>query len=304
MTCLTTHDIKRSEDVRARLGVLSEVADEWDDLVSTLQEATAEMRPAELDGRTENLWWQTLVGTSGETGPMAWDRLEGYLTKAMREAKTHTTWTSVDEAYESQVLWFAQATHADAAVRAAVNAWNERTAPGVRAAVLSQKLIQLTIPGVPDVYQGTETLAPLLVDPDNRREINFPALAGSLARLHGRSKPTTLADEKLLVTHRALHVRREHSEAFVGDAAGYQALASSSGHAVVFARTVRENAQVITVATRVALELDKLGGWGEHTVALPEGRWRDVIGRKTHEGGSAAVAAILKSSPVALLVRA
>ncbi|WP_084078195.1 malto-oligosyltrehalose synthase [Demequina sp. NBRC 110057] len=303
MTSLTTHDTKRSEDVRARLSVLSEAADDWDALVTKLQHATEDLRPSLLDGRTENLWWQTLVGTSDEHTFMAWDRLEGYLIKAMREAKTHTTWTSVDEGYESAVLWFAQSSHADHTVRSLVTDWHHATAAGVRAHILSMKLIQLTMPGVPDVYQGTESLAPSLVDPDNRRPVDFDALGSSLERLNARAKPRGLAEEKLLVTSRTLQVRRDHAEAFTGDGCGYTPLPSSSGHAVVFARTDGERPQVITAATRLGLDLEKLGGWREHTVTLPDGRWHDALGRKTYEGGTVELSELLGGLPVALLVR-
>jgi len=303
MTCLSTHDTKRSEDVRARLGVLSEDAEGWDELVRHLQVATEKFRPSELDGRMENLWWQILVGTSDAAGSMEWDRLEGYLVKAMREAKTFTTWTSVNDTYESAVLKFAQRSHGDAAVEEYVSAWHEHTANGVRAATLAMKLIQLTMPGVPDVYQGTESVNPTLVDPDNRRAIDFDALASTLGRVLGQSKPRSLAEEKLHVTARALHARRDYEAAFTGPDAGYLPLPSSSDHAVVFARTVGNEPQVVTVATRVALDLEHLGGWAEHAVQLPEGSWHDVIGRATFEGGAVPLAELLKTSPVALLVR-
>ncbi|WP_084073157.1 malto-oligosyltrehalose synthase [Demequina sp. NBRC 110052] len=304
MTTLTTHDTKRSEDVRARLGILSEVPDDWDALVAALREASTSMRPQQLDGRMENLWWQILVGTGDEDGPMEWERLSGYLTKAMREAKTHTTWTSVNEEYEDAVQGFAWATHGDETIRALLARWHHDTVEGVRAAVLGQKLIQLTMPGVPDVYQGNETLAPSLVDPDNRRPVDYDAREEALARLDKGGRARTLADEKLLVTASALRARRDHADAMVGPDAGYQALPSSSGHAVVFARTVADVPRVITVATRVALELEHLGGWGETTVQLPEGRWHDLIGRADHEGGTVHLATLLKSHPVALLVPA
>ncbi|MBC7299055.1 MAG: hypothetical protein H5T82_09185 [Demequina sp.] len=305
MTTLTTHDTKRSEDVRARLGVLSEVSDQWDAWLGQVRDITAEMRPAELDGRTENLWWQTLVGTVDMDGTlMPWDRLEGYLIKAMREAKTHTTWTSVNEGYETAVLWFAQATHSDPAVRDLVSEWTAMTEDGVRAAVLAQKLVQLTIPGVPDVYQGTEEFRPLLVDPDNRRPVDFVHLASQLGRIAGRSKTRNLSEEKHRLTLRALQARLAHSAAFVGELAGYVPLPSSSGHAVVFARTEAEIPVVITVATRVAMELEHLGGWGEHTVTLPDGRWLDTLTGATFDGGQAALREILKTYPVALLERA
>ncbi|WP_084103570.1 malto-oligosyltrehalose synthase [Demequina sp. NBRC 110056] len=304
MTCLTTHDTKRSEDVRARLSVLSEAAEEWDATVTRLQDATARIRPALLDGRTENLWWQTLAGTSDEHTFMEWDRLEGYLVKAMREAKTMTTWTDVDADYESAVLWFAQSTHADSAVRSIVRDWHEATASGARAGILSMKLVQLTVPGVPDVYQGTELVAPSLVDPDNRRPVDFEARAELLRRLETGARARSLDEEKLLVTSRALQARRDHPEAFTGPESGYHALPSSSGHAVVFARTVDEAPRVITVATRLGLDLERLGGWRDHTVTLPEGRWTDLLSGREFDGGAQALTALLPHLPVALLVAA
>jgi (1->4)-alpha-D-glucan 1-alpha-D-glucosylmutase len=303
MTCLTTHDTKRSEDVRARLGVLSDFASDWDELLGRLQSLTAPMRPAELDGRTENLWWQTLVGTSDADALMAWDRLEGYLVKAMREAKTFTTWTAVDEHYENQVLWFAQATHADATVREHIRAWHAARAEAERASILSQKLLSLTLPGVPDVYQGTEIVAPTLVDPDNRRPVDYEDLTARLKRL-GRSRPRDLDDEKLLVTSRTLAVRGAHREAFIGTSAGYHPLAGSSGHAIVFARSAHDEDRVITIATRVHGELERLGGWHEHTVQLPAGEWTDAFTGARVEGGTAPIGSVLRSLPVALLVRA
>jgi len=303
MTCLTTHDSKRSEDVRARLGVLSDYATDWDELVTRLQALTAPMRPLELDGRTENLWWQTLAGTSDAESLMGWERLETYLIKAMREAKTFTSWTSVDRNYESQVLWFAQASHADASVREHIFAWHAARAEAERASILSQKLLSLTLPGVADVYQGTEIVAASLVDPDNRRAVDYVNLADRLKRLR-RARPRGLDDEKLLVTSRTLAVRRDQREAFTGATAGYHPLAASSGHAIVFSRTVNDVDRVVTIATRVPGELERLGGWHEHTVQLPEGNWVDAFTGTSVAGGTSPIAAVLRSLPVALLVRA
>lgn len=305
MTTLTTHDIKRSEDVRARLGVLSEMAEAWDGWLARARAASADVRPGDLDGRTENLWWQTLVGTVTAGGePLEWDRLETHLIKAMREAKSFTTWTDINEAYESAVLWFAQTTHADPAMRALVAEWTALTAAGVRVAILSQKLIQLTMPGIPDVYQGTEEERPLLVDPDNRRAVDFDHLERQLASVTRQAKQRTLSEEKHLIVARALNARRDHPGAFVGQSSGFVPLPSSSGHAVVFARTEADTAAVITVATRLGLELDRLGGWGEHTVTLPDGAWRDVLTGTSLEGGPTALGPLLKVLPVALLERA
>lgn len=305
LTTLTTHDTKRSEDVRARLGVLSELPSAWDKWVFDVMASTAELRPTELDGRTENLWWQTLVGTVSEDGsPMEWPRLEQYLTKAMREAKMHTSWTAVDSRYESAVLWFAQSTHADPTVRELVAAWTASTATGVRAAVLSQKLVQLTMPGVADTYQGCESLRPMLVDPDNRGTADFDDLAHRLALLDDGSAPSSLADEKLAVTAAALRLRKRHSEAFIGEAAGYQSLASTTGNVIAFARTVHGEPRVVVVAARAAIEAERLGGWQGHSVGLPEGTWRDVLTGRMLDASAAALTDVFATMPVALLERA
>lgn len=303
MNVLSTHDSKRSGDVRARLGVLSERAAEWDEWIERVRGLTADMRPAELDGRTENMWWQLLVGSVDDAGElMAWDRLETAVTKALREAKSHTSWTDQDPQYESAVLWFAQATHADPRVRELVDEWTQLTAGAVRASVLSHALIHLTMPGVPDVYQGTEAYRPLLVDPDNRIPVDFPRLDAALARLESGARPKTLSEEKLWVTATALAARRREADAFVSPGAGYVPLASSSGNAVVFARTVRDEPRVIAVATRAATELDRLGGWREHSVQLPDGAWTDALTGASFSGATR-LAQLLKSLPVALLVR-
>ncbi len=304
MTSLTTHDTKRSEDVRARLGVLSEVPGDWDAWLSRARATTAELRPAELDGRTENLWWQSLVGSVDDAGhPMEWPRLERFLTKAMREAKSHTSWVGVNEQYESAILWFAQTTRSDPAVRDLVAEWTALTSPGVRAAVLSQKIIQLTIPGIPDIYQGTEEVRPLMVDPDNRKDVDYDALEAQLARTGEPARQRSLSLDKQLVVARALRARSSHLGAFLGHDAGYHALPSSSGHAVVFARTEADVPAVVTVATRLGIELERLGGWQHHSVTLPEGEWVDTLTGVVHEGGAASLGTLLKTLPVALLER-
>lgn len=302
LTALSTHDTKRSHDVRARLGVLSERPLEWSALVERVRVATAAARGSLVDGRTENLLWQTLAGTWTPDGPIAEDRLAAYLTKAMREAKTRTTWTAVDEPYESAVLALVHTALTDAAVADELTGWSRATAPAVRAATLGAALVQLTLPGVADVYQGTESVALTLVDPDNRRPVDVPGLAARLRRLESEP-PRDLADEKLLVTSRALRLRRDRPEAFVGTGAGYQPLPASTGNALAFVRTVDGEPVVATVVTRQPLALERLGGWGEHTVVLPEGEWRDVLTGRSLAGGAARLAEALDPLPVCLLVR-
>ncbi len=303
MTTGSTHDTKRSEDVRARLGVLSELPLAWSELLDTVRQATADLRPVSLDGRTEQLLWQTVVGT-WDSGPLAADRLVGYLTKAMREAKDHTSWTAPNADYESDVLTFAGAVLEHPAALEALAAWDRLAVGAIRAATLGTKLVQLTLPGVADVYQGTETLSLTLVDPDNRRPVDAIGLDALLTRLDEGQSPADLGAEKLLVTSRALRVRREHAAAFVGQEAGYLPVPCSTGSALAFARTDAGAPVAITVATRLAAGLERWGGWGSHSVVLPEGTWRDVLTGRERPGGVLLLAELLDDYPVALLVRA
>ncbi|ADB29857.1 malto-oligosyltrehalose synthase [Kribbella flavida DSM 17836] len=295
MTTLSTHDTKRSEDVRARLTVLSEQPTAWVEAVRSWRSMTEDRRGPLLDGSTEYLIWQTLLGTWND-GPLAEDRLQGYLQKAIREAKRHTSWTSPDAEYEEAVAAFATAVLADSAVLESVRRFADAQAPYVRAATLGQKLIQLTMPGVPDVYQGSELVDLSLVDPDNRRPVDYRERIERLARLDGGSPPKDLADEKLLVTSRALRLRRQHPDAFAGS---YTPLPTSTGHAVAFARADA----VITLATRLPVALHRLGGWGDSRVVLPDGDWQDVLTGRSVGSGAARIDELLAELPVALLAR-
>lgn len=308
MTTLSTHDTKRSEDVRARLAVLTELPDEWTLTVHALQRATAHARGDRVDSATELLLWQTLAGCWDLPGASApridAERLDGYLTKAMREAKTHTTWTEQDAEYERQVLELGQAALASTEVDEILTAWTRRTLPLQRAAILGQKLIQLTMPGVPDVYQGNESVDLSLVDPDNRRAVDHAAIGRRLRRMIDGARPDGVADEKLWLTRQALHLRRRRPELFRGRSAAYRPVATTTAHAVAFGRALEDGElEAITVATRLPQALAQRGGWGEAQIVLPEGRWLDLLTGAEHAGGPLALAALLADLPVALLER-
>ncbi|MBB1516240.1 malto-oligosyltrehalose synthase [Tessaracoccus sp. MC1679] len=307
MTTLSTHDTKRSEDVRARLAALLEHAKEWEACVAELRSATETQRSG-VDGATELLLWQTLAatwrlpGTTAGAAPITADRLDGYLTKAMREAKLHTTWSSPDPAYEQAVLGLAHAVLADERCGAALDAFTTTVAESVRCVVLGAKLIQLAMPGVPDVYQGCEVVDLSLVDPDNRRAVDYVARADLLAAVDG-SAQQSLDAEKLLVTSRALRLRRDLPDAFRGESATYSPVPSTSGHAVAFARGVRDGGvAAVAVATRLPALLAERGGWGEHQVILPEAPFVDALTGREFPGGSTSLAEVLATLPVALLV--
>ena len=299
MTTLSTHDTKRSEDVRARLAVLSELPGEWAEWLVHARALAAGHRDAVLDPATEYLLWQTVVGA----WPISRDRLQTYATKAVREAKQYTTWTDPDDGYESAVARFVDGLTGDEAVTAHVADWVEGTAEAFRANVLGQKLLQLLVPGVPDVYQGSELVDLRLVDPDNRGVVDFTPRRERLARLDGDALPRDLDDEKLLVTSRALRLRRDHPEWFTGEQATYAAVPGTSPPLLAVARGDGEAPQVVGVVTRLSARLATSGGWRDATLGLPPGRWRDLLTGRGVASGVAAVSDLLADLPVALLVR-
>lgn len=289
MTTLTTHDTKRSEDTRARMLVLSEVAE---DFAAAVRDWSAR---AGLDEPSINLLaWQTLLATA----PIEDDRLIDYLLKAARESKLRTTWTEPDEAFEQQVRdWPARVRET---VGDEVDAFVARiTGPGWSNS-LSQKLLQLVGPGVPDVYQGTELWDFSLVDPDNRRPVDYAIRRELLDRFaEGLVPEVDLSGAaKMYVVQRVLRLRRDRPELFVG----YRALAASgtaADHAVAFARSD----DLVAVATRLPVGLASGGGWGDTTLELPDAAWTDVLGGGSYDGGSVLLAELLGRLPVALLVR-
>jgi (1->4)-alpha-D-glucan 1-alpha-D-glucosylmutase len=291
MTTLSTHDTKRSEDVRARLAVLAELPTEWSKLVrGWLARHPLPDRPL------AHLVWQNLVGAS----PLSPDRAHAYVEKAAREAGASTTWTDPDEAFEEQLHALVDAAFDDPTTAAEIDAFVTRIAPFGWSNSLAQKLLQLTMPGVPDVYQGTELWDFSLVDPDNRRPVDYALRRKLLASLGAGEVPAV--DEtgaaKLLVVSRTLRARRDHPEWF----AGYEPVevtGSSADSVVAFDR-----GGAVTVATRLPLRLARTG-WGDTALQLPTGAWRDLFTgeRVVSDAAGVAVAGLLARLPVALLVR-
>jgi (1->4)-alpha-D-glucan 1-alpha-D-glucosylmutase len=301
MTSLTTHDTKRSEDTRARLMVLAEDAEGWERWCRRARELAEPHRTERVDPVTEYLVWQTLVGT----WPISGSRLEEYLLKAVREAKVETAWVDGDSAYEEEVVAFARAVGRDPAVHEHLDAWTGPHDASVRANILGQKLVQLTMPGVPDVFQGCEIGRLAVVDPDNRRPVDWTDRELRLSRVLDDEPCFDLDDDKMRVTALALRTRRDHPGTFVGPDATYAGLASTSDHVVAFARGDAEGARVVTVVTRAAGRLADEGGFGDATVSVPAGEWRDVLAGRPHTVGEGGLrlAELLAERPVALLVR-
>ena len=289
MTALTTHDTKRSEDTRARMAVLAEVAHEFADAVTAWSERCG------IDEPSLNLLaWQTIVGA----WPISDERLGDYLLKAAREAKLRTTWTEPDEEFEKSVAaWPARVRDE---LGDEVEAFVRRIESPGWSNSLTQKLVQLTAPGVPDLYQGTELWDFSLVDPDNRRSVDYGLRREMLARFDEGLMPDldVSGATKLLVVQRALTLRRDRPELFEG----YRALSAdgpAEAHALAFARSE----DLVVVGTRLPVGLESIGGWGDTTLTLAEGEWTDVITGSDLNGGQVSLSAVLGRYPVALLVR-
>jgi (1->4)-alpha-D-glucan 1-alpha-D-glucosylmutase len=284
MTTLSTHDTKRSEDVRARLAVLSELPDEWDAAVRDWLAAGEKLGCPDV--RTGYFFWQTLVGA----WPLDGERATRYMEKATREAKLETSWHDPDERYDAAVREFVAAAIGDEQLLAAVEAFERRIQPYARANSLAQKLLQLTMPGVPDVYQGFETARFTLVDPDNRGPVDFA---------DRRRRLDELFDDKVRVTAVALRARRDHPDWFV-DYTPLAAVGPARKHVVAFARSPH----LVTIATRLSARLDVEGGWRDTTLSLPESAWVDALSGREFGGGECSVDDILHALPVAMLVPA
>ena len=289
MTTLSTHDTKRGEDVRARLAVLAELPAEWDALAEQLM--TAAPLP---DASFAYLLWQTFAGA----GLIDRVRMHAYAEKAMREAAVSTTWTAPDEAFESAVHAVVDAAYDDPAVNGPLAMFVERITPYGWTNSLGQKLVQLTMPGVPDVYQGTEFWEDSLVDPDNRRAVDYGQRQSLLDALDACDDPPPIdatGAAKLWLVSRALRLRRDWPDLFAGYAP-VLATGAAAEHALAFDR-----GGVITVATRLPVRLERDGGWRD-TVLDIGGSATDVItGRRVPR--EAHLAELLDTYPVALLVR-
>ncbi|HET9781809.1 MAG TPA: malto-oligosyltrehalose synthase [Candidatus Dormibacteraeota bacterium] len=302
MLTRTTHDTKRSADVRARINLLSEMPAEWEAAVRRWSELNDRHRPHGYPDRNiEYLIYQTLVGA----WPIDKERLTEYLNKAAREAKLHTSWMSPVAAYEDALAAFVEAILSDGEFTADFESFLGRTqivAFG-RTASLAQTALLLTCPGVPDIYQGSELWNITLVDPDNRRAVDYTRRRGLLDEVANMAAEEALArsDEgspKLWLIARLLRAKADHPEVFA--AMGYsplEATGAKARHALGFVR-----GPLLVLVPRLPAGLG--GDWGDTQLVLPKGRWTNVLTGATESGGRSSVAAILERFPVAVMTSA
>ncbi|GAB4359252.1 MAG: hypothetical protein Kow0060_13750 [Methylohalobius crimeensis] len=334
MLATSTHDNKRSEDVRMRIHVLSEIPAEWRRMVSRWHRSNRS-RLGKLDGTPvptrgdEYLLYQTLIGTwplEEEADFAAYvDRIRTYMVKAVREAKEVSSWINPDPDYEEKLGRFVEdilPPKANPYFLQEFASFARRIAYFGRLNSLTQTLLKLTCPGVPDIYQGTELWTDSLVDPDNRRPVDYPLRVETLKRLDERATETdrlTLCRElladlesgaaKFHLLRQTLAVRREWPDLFAqGDYRPIDLEGPKVDHLIAFARTWQDQT-LVAVAPRLAYTL--LQGetvfpqgepvWGNTVLSLSPGDWRNVLTGETLTGDTLTIARVLSQFPVALL---
>ncbi|WP_243075030.1 malto-oligosyltrehalose synthase [Microbacterium sp. SS28] len=290
LTALSTHDTKRGEDVRARLAVLAEVPERWAIALDGFREIASTGH-----GPFDSLLWQAIVGA----WPATPERLHAYAEKAAREAGESTGWWDPDPAFEARMHDVVDAAFGRAVAR--VNDLVRELRPHGWSNALAAKLLQLAGPGVPDVYQGSELWETSLVDPDNRRRVDFAARQALLAELdagfrRGELPPIDASGvAKLLVTSRTLRLRRDRPELFTRYTP-MTVVGEASDHCIAFDR-----GGALAVATRLPVGLAERGGWGDTTLLRHGGAAVDILTGRRYEGPRVRVGDLLSTYPVALL---
>jgi len=302
MLTLSTHDTKRSGDVRARIDVLSEIPGEWEASVRRWAEHNDRYRTQGYPDRNlEYLAYQTLVGA----WPLSAERLAQFLQKAAREAKVHTSWVNPAVAYEDAVNRFAASILGDAEFTSDLESFlgrNQLVARG-RVTSLAQVTLLLTCPGVPDLYQGSELWNLTLVDPDNRAPVDHEtrrSLLGDVRRLDAAGALARIDDggTKLWLIERLLAERTRRPDAFASRVyTPIHATGTKARHALCFTRE-----SLLVAVPRLVAGLG--GDWADTEIDLPRGSWTNIFTGKREQGGRAVeLGNLLQDFPVVVMTR-
>ena len=333
MLTTSTHDTKRGEDTRARLAALSEFPDAWAEAATAwgkiLSPAPADADPdRQPDRNDEYALLQLVVGTcpiellGEERGPDAVavfaERVKGAMTKALREAKVHTTWSDPNETYESATLAFVDrmltGERSEAFWSAALPFLRRVAKLGAENSVV-QTVLKLTIPGVPDIYQGCELWDFSMVDPDNRRPVDFAERAAILGAVQAdlaldRAEAITAyagswhdGRLKMALTAALLALRRDHAALFAdGSYEALTAVGPGADAVCAFRRQAGNDAVVVAVA-RFPGRRETAGFDVETALELPRGRWTDALTGRAFDGGSVGIERLFGAVPAAVLMR-
>ncbi len=303
MTTLSTHDTKRGEDVRARISVLSQLAETWAGAVRAWNDITPPPDGASALFLLQNMFgvWPA-DGRTAAAVPGLRERLHQFAEKAVREAGTRSSWEEPDSEFEAELHRWIDAV-IDGPVGAELSELVAKLSPHAWSDALAQKLLQLCGPGIPDIYQGCELWEDSLVDPDNRRPVDFSQRLAMLQSLTGTPELDASGAAKMWVVAYALWLRRERPDCFVGG--GYTPLFATgerAAHLLGYARgRIGEPPQVSVAVTRHSVGLAD-SGWGDTALELPEGSWTDRLTGQMFSGPVRADK-LFARLPVALLVR-
>jgi (1->4)-alpha-D-glucan 1-alpha-D-glucosylmutase len=301
MLATSTHDNKRSEDVRTRISVLSEIPERWSEAL----QAWSQMNASAWNNRTpdrhaEYLLYQTLIGAWPITRERCWQ----YMLKACREAKIRTSWHAPNTGYEENIRGFVDSVFQTPGFISSLESFVEPLILPGRINSLAQTLIKMMVSGVPDFYQGTELWDLSLVDPDNRRPVDFDRRSALVRGCRRLCATDALRDwdsglPKLWLTSRVLALRRERLGDF-SDQSKYQPLVAQGAH-LGNVLAFRRGENLIAVVPRFTLSV--AGDWGDTRLTLPRGEWKNHFTDSTLQG-SASPAELFDAFPVALLIRA
>ncbi|MCF8024381.1 MAG: malto-oligosyltrehalose synthase [Desulfobacteraceae bacterium] len=301
MLATSTHDTKRSEDVRARLALLSEIPDRWEKAVNRWAAHNKTHKNQNLpDSNIEYLLYQSLVGA----WPIDSERACAFIQKAAREAAEHTCWEDPNTAYEQALLDFTKNIFSDEFFVSDLESFVKPLINPGRINSLAQVLLKLTAPGVPDIYQGTELWDLSLVDPDNRRPVDFDRRRSLLESLKHMNTDQIMADmdsglPKLYLIQKTLELRKDRPELF-DPSASYEPAeitGANHNHALAFTRGSR----AVTIIPRLVMGFS--GDWKDTRINLSKSAWQNILTGETFSGPEFLLKNILKKFPVALLVR-
>ena len=305
MNASSTHDTKRSEDVRARINVLSEFPEQWARSLRRWMRWTSTLgAPAPNE---QILIFQSMLGA----WPIEPDRLKQYVTKALREGKTHTSWLNVDERYERRVLSFVDSLYVNQEFLTDFQRFQKKIAYFGALSSLSQLVLKITSPGTPDIYRGTDVWDLSVADPDNRRPVDFPLRIKTLAALENMSSPRHLLKSwadgrlKLYMMQKLLRFRRAHADLFLqGEYIPMSVTGRRSDHVIAFARRVHDDWCVVAVPRLLA----KLGRgkniWQDTSIRWPAGspsRWTNILTNENISGEEAPASSLFATLPFAVL---
>lgn len=329
LNATSTHDTKRGEDVRARLNVITELPEEWTKVVNGWIEQNRDLKQSgRPDSNDEYLIYQTLLGSApmpGQEDENYPERVQEYLTKALREAKQHSNWTEPDEQYEEAAKAFAlKLLDSNSAFRKTFDALHKKVADFGIINSLSQTVLKFTCPGVPDVYQGCDLWDLSMVDPDNRRPVDYSVRAQLLEGIESYSGNATElisglwqnrynGQIKLWLTHLLLNERKSSAELFEkGSYIPLKVKGKHKEHVLAFARRHQQNLYIIAVPLHLALlcndqqtALDNIS-WKNTRIVLPDGtpeHWEHLFvkGLKGKAEKEIAVKELFGTIPVAVL---